>query len=432
MTTESGVGAINGRTVSARLWVVRGAAIGSAISAWALYPPWEWLDNLAALIFLVVPLGALSGAILWRVRKAPYKDGLTLAVGSGIVVLLVSGLVGWVFSLDPQTSWSLLVWIVFMGLAQAFQVGGALAAHRSLGGAAGEGALFARKRQEEPIPSDLAPFTQPLRRIRGAAIGTLALLCLSVPLQLWGDDLARILFPVLILAMSVPFVMVFWRLRKGPRRSGLCLAMGAGTILSAGLGLAVLVAVSTSGISREAVFLALAAAAQAILATRALAAYRLLPRADGGAKSLVRGFVDPLVYFGCVLLMLPSTLSMVGQHYNRPPAQAVAWLKTLHHCAEVHATSHPAQGFPARLDQLGPQGARCLEPLSPQGERSGYAFTYAPAAPEAGGRIPGYRILARPVDRGRLSQKNFFMDQSGAIRVTGEDRDATPQDSREY
>ncbi|MFI5341931.1 MAG: hypothetical protein ACHQ7N_19095 [Candidatus Methylomirabilales bacterium] len=103
-------------------------------------------------------------------------------------------------------------------------------------------------------------------------------------------------------------------------------------------------------------------------------------------------------------------------------------MRKLQECATAYAASQPAQGFPAQRDLLGPDGTKCIEPLSPRSERAGYVFTYTPSAPEPGGRIPAYAVTARPVDRVRPGQGSLSMDATGMIHATGEDRDATPQD----
>jgi hypothetical protein len=114
------------------------------------------------------------------------------------------------------------------------------------------------------------------------------------------------------------------------------------------------------------------------------------------------------------------------RHYA---GEATAWLKQLHACATTYAAGHPAQGFPARLDLLGPDGTKCLEPLPPTGEKAGYVFTYVPSPPEAGGKIPAYSVTARRVDRLRAGARSLYLDATGVIHATSEDRDATARDS---
>jgi hypothetical protein len=404
------------------LWIVRGAAIGSVLLMCGLYPPWAWADQIAGVVFILVPLGVFSGAILWSLRKPPYTNGLALAVSLGIVGLLATGLAGAVLSNDPGTPWTTLAWLVVFGLAQAIQIGGALAAHRLLARTTGDARLFASKPEELP-PADLTPFRRPLWLLRVAAIGTIVFLCAAFPTRAWNDGVVY----WLVFLLCLPLFVILWRLRSLPRRIGLRLARSTGLILTIGFGAFLALAHGGQGVSRASVCLALVVVAQATMTVTAFRALHLLPDND----QRVRGGGGAVAYYAFVLLLILGSPGMLAQHYGRPPKQAMVWLKSLRGCAAAYAEKHPTQGFPSHLDHLGHQGDGCLTPLSPSGERSGYVFIYLPAPPEPGGRIPGYRVLARPARPGWLQQKHFFMDQSGGIRVTEEDRDAMATDPRE-
>jgi hypothetical protein len=176
-------------------------------------------------------------------------------------------------------------------------------------------------------------------------------------------------------------------------------------------------------------FFALFAAVQAILVGGAVAMYRALGYAKGDWTLLTRGVVDPLVYFAVMALIISASGPVLyKQRLRHYAGEAAAWLKQLHACATTYAAGHPGQGFPARLDLLGPDATKCLEPLPPTGEKAGYVFTYAPSPPEAGGKIPAYSVTARRVDRVAPRERSFYMDATGVIHATSEDRDATTQD----
>jgi hypothetical protein len=270
--------------------------------------------------------------------------------------------------------------------------------------------------------------TRRLWTVRGAAIGTMLLMCVPFPPWRWPE------MPVaffMILALFVPFLMILWRLRKAPRKDGLALAIGTGGVLFLGLGPIVIVAGSDPSRYGWGTLapLALFTMVQAILAGGGIATYKHLGYARGDWKLLTRGVVEPLVYFVVIgFIIAASGPLMYEQRLRRYPVEAVVWMKKLHECATLYASGHPGQGFPARLDLLGLKGTKCIEPLPPNSEKSGYVFSYAPSAPEAGGRIPAYSVTARPVNRGRPGQQSFYMDATGVIRATSEDRDATPQD----
>jgi hypothetical protein len=422
MTSPSETGSTTPPDLTTPLRIVRGAAIGSVLLMCGLYPPWAWADQIAGVVFILVPLGVFSGAILWKLRKAPYNDGLALAVSLGAVGLLATGLAGVVLFHEPGAPWTTLAWLVVFGLIQVIQIGGALTAHRLLARTTGDSRLFASK-PEEPPPADLTPFRRPLRLLRVAAVGTIVFLCAAFPARAWNDGVVY----WLVFLLCLPLLVILWRLRSLPRRIGLRLARSTGLILTIGFGAFLALAHGGQGVSRASVCLALVVAAQAIMAGIAFRALHLLPPSD---KRTGRGG-GAVAYYAFVLLLILGSSGMLAQHYGRPPELAMAWLKSLRNCAVAYAEGHPARGFPSNLDQLGPQGDGCLAPLSPTGERAGYTFTYTPAPPEAGGRIPGYRVQARPANPGWLQQKHFFMDHSGGIHVTEEDRDATAHDPRD-
>lgn len=169
--------------------------------------------------------------------------------------------------------------------------------------------------------------------------------------------------------------------------------------------------------------------AQAILSGGAVVTYRHLGYAKGDWKLLTRGVVDPTVYFVAIALIISaSSPFLYQQRLRHDQREAIAWMKNLHECAIAYASSHPARGFPAQLDLLGPKGTKCLEPFSPEKEKSGYTFTYASSVPDANGKVETYFVAARPINRGRPGHRSFYMDTTGVIHATGEDRDATLQD----
>jgi hypothetical protein len=135
------------------LWAVRGAAIVTLLLFYVPSPPWEWLENPFPL-FLIVPFSILFLAILWRLRKTPYKDGLALAMAVGGVFFLLAGLGVFTALGDARPDWN---WVGFFGLfalAQAILVGGALATYKVLGYAKGDWTLFATTSEPEMSRED--------------------------------------------------------------------------------------------------------------------------------------------------------------------------------------------------------------------------------------------------------------------------------------
>ncbi len=62
-----------------------------------------------------------------------------------------------------------------------------------------------------------------------------------------------------------------------------------------------------------------------------------------------------------------------------------------------------------------------------RGVKHSYRIIYKPGQPVEHGRIDSYTICARPIDKA-LAPNSYFTDETGVIRMTGEDRCPTPQD----
>jgi hypothetical protein len=60
--------------------------------------------------------------------------------------------------------------------------------------------------------------------------------------------------------------------------------------------------------------------------------------------------------------------------------------------------------------------------------RSGFVVACAPGAPEPSSRIPANSVTARRADRVGPRQRSVYLDATGVIHATSEDRDATLQD----
>jgi len=92
--------------------------------------------------------------------------------------------------------------------------------------------------------------------------------------------------------------------------------------------------------------------------------------------------------------------------------------------------------YPPKLSALGGDPATCakgatvtnacfIDDILASGLKSGYVYHYRASAPPAGGRLGAFTLTADPVNDERASQRHYFLDQTGVIRVeTG--RPATP------
>lgn len=155
------------------------------------------------------------------------------------------------------------------------------------------------------------------------------------------------------------------------------------------------------------------------------------------SASAVRGIV-----FGCVGLLLVYPVYLLGLSMERPheiagnEASAVGSLRQYLNGCIGYSNDHPERGYPPNLSVLGPEGDGYLDAvLAPPGgvttaSRYGqYNFSYAPGKPDRHGLISSFTISARPVKYGKTGRRSFFVDETGFIRFTSEDRAATAHDT---
>ncbi len=79
-------------------------------------------------------------------------------------------------------------------------------------------------------------------------------------------------------------------------------------------------------------------------------------------------------------------------------------------------------GFPATLEPL---GDRARVPAQ-RAQAEGYQVQYTPGRMGSDGKVRNYVLLARP---GNYGYRNLYMDESGVLRATRENRPATAQDA---
>ena len=90
--------------------------------------------------------------------------------------------------------------------------------------------------------------------------------------------------------------------------------------------------------------------------------------------------------------------------------------------AQLHSYAEARGGiYPANLEQLGPE----VRPAAQLAQSDGYRLEYTPGLAEADGAIHNYSLEARA---GNYGYHNFYIDISGVLRATKEDRDATSAD----
>jgi len=153
--------------------------------------------------------------------------------------------------------------------------------------------------------------------------------------------------------------------------------------------------------------------------------------------AVILGFVarSPLSYRASGSALLVALL-MFFYGYGFPPcgerivsndASAVGSLRTIVTAATQYSSTL-GKGYPASLRDLGPEGADLIDSVLAGGQKSGFRFEYVPAPPDAQGRIAAFTAHARPLVFGTTGFRNLYVDETGVVRVTHEDRPATASD----
>lgn len=81
--------------------------------------------------------------------------------------------------------------------------------------------------------------------------------------------------------------------------------------------------------------------------------------------------------------------------------------------------------YPATLDGLAASNYNQVREAARRAQAEGYGLEYAPGPAAEGGNIRTFAVVARS---GKHSFRNFFMNESGMIRWTRENRSATATD----
>jgi type IV pilus assembly protein PilA len=156
--------------------------------------------------------------------------------------------------------------------------------------------------------------------------------------------------------------------------------------------------------------------------------------------SLIRGMFDAnlasYLFLGMIaggFLMSKLLLNPLPPRYWSP----VGVLRTINTSEVTYSSTYP-KGFSPSLAALGPppgtqptaEAAGLIDPQLATGVEYGYTFTYK-AVPDADSIIRHYTVVARPLKYHRESYpptNSFFTDETGVIRSTDEDREATSSD----
>jgi hypothetical protein len=157
----------------------------------------------------------------------------------------------------------------------------------------------------------------------------------------------------------------------------------------------------------------------------------LLKREGGDVWRLVgAGFL------AIAVVVTSAALLPRGHPRSTSQASAVASLRTINTAQITYASTYDVS-YSSSLAELGPpppgavptaSAAGLIDEVLARGIKNGYRFIYTPGPRNSKGAIPGYTLTARPLEYTHQNRRSFFTDETGVIRSTQEDRNATAQD----
>jgi type IV pilus assembly protein PilA len=139
--------------------------------------------------------------------------------------------------------------------------------------------------------------------------------------------------------------------------------------------------------------------------------------------------------------ILLITITLAAQNASNPvfegdQATAIGCIRSIN-TAEVYYDKEYKKGWSPTLASLGgpadektkpsASAAKLLDDSLTGGKKANYVFTYKPRKPDASGKINTYILTVRPV-KWKKGLWNFFDDETGIIRGTGENRAAKASD----
>ena len=121
-------------------------------------------------------------------------------------------------------------------------------------------------------------------------------------------------------------------------------------------------------------------------------------------------------FVGSLILLVILTPRAKGPPYVAPldPLVLGPNLLAIDKCSQQFANSHPDAGYPASLDQIGPQGTQCLTPEMLKAA-NGFTLAYEPAPRDGNGRVASYKVIGKETSPKSADTSSLFSDESGAI-----------------
>lgn len=243
------------------------------------------------------------------------------------------------------------------------------------------------------------------------------------------QDRLDLLSPILFCPLWLPYAWVFWGLRSNVTahtvKKALAVAFGCGSLIL--VLFSFLLAVTSFDVDRQmAIVYALVVLLQISLLAGTMKAYYSMDREPRDLQILATRLWVPVVGIAAVAIILPNLLF----YRLRAPdeASSIGALRTINVAQVEYARTHPDRGFASSLAELGPgSDDPLIDSVLANGKKSSYIFTLTAAPQDFHGRIVRYGITARPQHYGK-TKHSFFIDESGVLRFTTENRAATAQD----
>jgi hypothetical protein len=285
-----------------------------------------------------------------------------------------------------------------------------------------------------PVPKVSQPW---LWAVQVVVLISMALVFLSIPAGV------RKPMSLFLLAFEILYLVTLWRLNSRTIKEGLALAIGTGsTMFLLALILPYSGYIRAEGIcgwTESALKARLLAVAQVALVGLAIKAYRSMKRGPEDRRVLLHGsYVLVIGFFVALLSFLP-----LWDWGSRRGALALEQraISTLRSMITALVTYQATCGaFPETLSVLAPLGPAkapdcehmdLLDEAAASGQKDSYVFNYQPLPLDAGERGT-FTISARPDEQSENTAskwlRNFFIDESGIVRSTCEDRPATADD----
>ena len=240
-------------------------------------------------------------------------------------------------------------------------------------------------------------------------------------------------------AAEVLYLLILRRLLWAkPKKTGLPLAIGTGSLMFVLSGILCLQRYSNFEWMSQSYFL-LFALTQAALVGSAIKAFRSSQREGGANGRLKTGIALPWILFLTGGFVYTGWYNVTERYQLEPTYWVPHSLHAIFYAEEkylaIYNTGYSpsllALGSPAGNQPPSPSAAGLIDDVLAAGRKGGFTFTYSPGAKDAAGRITSYTVIARPVEfrfGERTGTHNYFIEQTDIIHETIEDRPATVND----